>query len=144
MDGWTGVYGLRLENPTSPLNLPKALSFSLLQWLTLLKGCGGHSTPAHERLSFQSLFRQDWNKMSLVNHTASPHLLSHCASSPKDFPGAEHTAHTLPFQNWATSSPLHVVPSPSSLPQAPAAPVALTEAAVKHTSGLLSWPSPVL
>lgn len=35
-------------------------------------------------------------------------------------------------------------PLPGRLPQAPAAPVALSEAAVKHTSGLLSWPSPVL
>lgn len=75
MDGRTDVYGLKLENLASPGNLQKALSFSLLQWLILLKWGRGHSTPTHERLSFQSLFRQYWNKMSLVNHTASPQPL---------------------------------------------------------------------
>lgn len=67
-DGWTGVYGSRLKNPNSPGNIPKALS-SLLQWLSLPKGWGWgrrHFIPALERLSFQSLFRQDWNKMSLL------------------------------------------------------------------------------
>lgn len=44
-------------------------SFSLLQWLILLRWGWEHFIPAHQRLSFQLPFRQDWNKMSLMNHT---------------------------------------------------------------------------
>lgn len=117
VDGWTGVYGLKLDNLASPGNLWKALSFSLLQWLILLKGGRGHSTPVHERLRFQSLFRQYWNKMSLVNHTASPQPLRF---QPRGFPkGWAHCPHPplpelgyLPSPGAFPKHPLHLSPSP--------------------------------
>lgn len=143
---WPGVHSLRLENPGGR-GIYQGLVLSALVAATaeVVGGGGGrrrrrrrrHSIPAHERLSRQSLFRQDGNKMSLLYSTA--HSISTASAllawrTPQG-------AHML-----STPSPPRagLPPLPGSLPQAPAAPVALAEAAVKHTWGLLSWPSPVL
>lgn len=82
--------------------------------------------PALERLSFQSLFRQDWNKMSLLCSAA------HSSSTATVLP-AQRTPQGADMLSPPSPHRAGLPPLPRSLPQAPAAPVALTEAAVKHT-----------